>query len=159
MERLTLINSDGDLCRTSCEISDGDAWRKLAEYEDTGYEPQTIANLDNICRTQSNCIIRTGGRIEELENEITSLKEALSEYRGAEEQGLLIKLPTPIHKYLYDIHYGNVQKYRAIGYEIDIDGKWYVKIPYGRIPFTDFGVKVFLTREAAEEALKGSVPE
>lgn len=34
MERLTLINKCGDICRINCEISDSDAWEKLAEYEE-----------------------------------------------------------------------------------------------------------------------------
>lgn len=34
MERLTVINSDGDICRTRSDISDKDAWNKLAEYEE-----------------------------------------------------------------------------------------------------------------------------
>ena len=34
MKRLTCINKDGEICRTNCEISDFDAWKKLAEYEE-----------------------------------------------------------------------------------------------------------------------------
>ncbi|BCK01617.1 hypothetical protein [Anaerocolumna chitinilytica] len=45
------------------------ALSKLATYEDTGYEPQTIKNLDKICRDQSNSIIRHGLEMEKRYNE------------------------------------------------------------------------------------------
>lgn len=45
------------------------ALSKLATYEDTGCEPQTIINLDNICRDQSNNMIKRGLEMEQLYNE------------------------------------------------------------------------------------------
>jgi len=45
MERLTIISSDGEVCRTRRDISDGDAWHKLAEYEDTGLTPEEVTTL------------------------------------------------------------------------------------------------------------------
>ena len=34
MERLTKVGEDGYVYRINCEISDADAWNKLAHYED-----------------------------------------------------------------------------------------------------------------------------
>jgi hypothetical protein len=45
VERLTIISSDGEVCRTRRDISDGDAWHKLTEYEDTGLTPKEIKEL------------------------------------------------------------------------------------------------------------------
>lgn len=68
MERLTEQNK----IYQSCEfMEDGtaDYFNKLAEYEDTGFTPENIYNLHEIVNRQSNCIIRTGKRIEQLEDE------------------------------------------------------------------------------------------
>lgn len=42
MNRLTAINSEGDVLRTNSTISDRDAWYRLSEYEDTNIEPYQI---------------------------------------------------------------------------------------------------------------------
>lgn len=45
MKRLTCRDSDGRVCRTSCTISDGDAWERLADFEDIGAEPNEIISI------------------------------------------------------------------------------------------------------------------
>lgn len=40
MNRLTARESDGYVCRTAYNISDGKAWEKLADYEDTNHTPE-----------------------------------------------------------------------------------------------------------------------
>jgi hypothetical protein len=48
---------------------------KLMEYYDTGYESQTIANLDKICRDQSNSIFRLGKEMEKRHKELEKTKK------------------------------------------------------------------------------------
>ena len=45
MDRLAIIDSDGNVCRTGCDVSDRDAWYKLAAYEDTGLTPEEVKYL------------------------------------------------------------------------------------------------------------------
>lgn len=61
----------------------------------------------------------------------------LSEYEDAEEQGLLIKLPCKLGTKVYSIEDSKI-------YEIYYD-QYYL----------EDGVKIFLTRSEAEQALKG----
>lgn len=44
MERLTGKDENGNVYRTSSEISDSDVWNKLEEYEATGLTPEEIKN-------------------------------------------------------------------------------------------------------------------
>jgi hypothetical protein len=96
----------------------------------------------------------------------------LADYVDAEEQGLLIILPCKVGDAVYLIleRLDNGKKEilisRCVRYsnnsECEVWSMWFDcdetghTLEYDR---GDFGKSVFLTREAAEEALKGSIPE
>ncbi len=124
---------------------------RLADYEDTGLEPERIRNL-----------------IKEY-NKYSTLS---AHYEQLEEQGLLIKLPCKVRDTVYvdamtfgtrdDIEYAEAEvvsiritkkqtflKLRI--FALGLDG-----MPYGckNYPVSSFGKTIFLTREEAEKALE-----
>lgn len=89
------------------------------------------------------------------------LRERLKEYEDAEEQGLLLRLPCKIGDSVYSPTRDFISKYTICSIEKYKEGfffNWrceagiYIKVS----GFTDYdiGETVFLTREAAEQALK-----
>ena len=106
-----------------------------------------------------------------IENKVAKklLKDAiakLAEYEDLEEQGKLLKLPCAVGDTVYEVQNirKRIQPYEITSASVDRWGKWYFywRIKdgqgiYGRIdgfPESYLGVKVFLTREEAEAALK-----
>lgn len=78
----------------------------------------------------------------------------LAEYEDAEEKGLLIKLPCKVGDIVYRISADTIFPVEV--YQIRDDGVgWQMMITGGiYISFSDFGKTVFLTPEAAQQALK-----
>lgn len=72
----------------------------------------------------------------------------LYEYEDAEEQGLLIKLPCKVGDMVYIIHV-------VSGGGRYADDKFIEPVKFGYWCLDNWSKTVFLTREAAEEALKG----
>lgn len=147
-----------------------DALERLSDYEDTGETPESIKNLLGIARDQSNFIINSGlgNTKKELDYWKTEAKKAmaqLGEIKIAEEQGLLVKLPCKVGDKTYIV-------FNDMG-ELFITEGWYlseITITENDVIYefdcyktgdhesrnlNSFGKTVFLTREAAEEALKG----
>jgi hypothetical protein len=91
---------------------------------------------------------------------LTGAREELKSYKDAEEQGLLLRLPCKAgDTFLYEpMDKDTVHKLKVTGYRT-IQGDWVVETSFGPVPFLCIGKTVFLTREAAEEALKGSGAE
>lgn len=130
--------------------------KRLAEYEDTGLTPEEVQNL----------AAKWQGK--ELNKHITELLDA-------EEQGLLIKLPCKVGDTVYDIDFGRIMQFTITGFsyglneededceddeesESDNEIRLYCSNWNGSIT-QDFAISaidksVFLTREAAEKALK-----
>lgn len=135
MNRLTARESDGYVCRTACNISDGKAWEKLADYEDTNHTPEECA----------------------------AAFEELAAYRDAEQDGTLLRLPCKVGDIIYDIRGDwetgepmlNYHRVEAIYPTIRENGKFGFDIFA-----TDFGFSItektnmYYSREAAEAALK-----
>jgi len=108
---------------------------------------------------------------DEFGNECFSgdLINALASYEDAEEQGLLIKLPCKVGDTVYIHHRAFVDtivECQVIGFTWWGTDGFCVKANsdeygYGNvdIAFNKFGESIFLTREAAEQALKGSISE
>ena len=133
-------------CTNGCKVPK--MYCKLAKYED----------LEEQCIAENQCGIR------EL---LTKWKaffddiEKLCDYRKAEEQGLLLRLPVlpkPGMK-IYDI-YGVIENGETEPREITIRSfnitharMWYFHINNEVFTFDDFGKTYFLTREEAESAL------
>lgn len=72
---------------------------------------------------------------------ISQAIDKLAEYEDAEEQGLLLRLPCPIGTKAFYIMYGKSGWFIS-DYEFEV------------IDLLDFGNRIFLTREEAEQALK-----
>lgn len=80
--------------------------------------------------------------------------ERLAELEDAEEKGLLMRFPCKVGDTVYRISAGMILPVSVwrIGYE---GIEWYVLVSGAlHIPFSDFGKTVFLTPEAAQQALK-----
>ena len=87
--------------------------------------------------------------------------EELKEYKAAEEQGLLLKLPCAIEGVVWFVGNEFINDYKVRRYIVDesgvdciqvakeIDGKDY----WNSFSIDDIGKTVFLTREEAEQAL------
>lgn len=96
----------------------------------------------------------------------------LAEYEDAEEQGLLYKLPCKVGDTVWDIDIGKPIPYKITGFSLgDIDEEYDIPntdeiyfyasstIVDQRFPISDIGETIFLSRESAEGALKGSASE
>lgn len=160
-------------CCDDCKIKQ-EILNQLADYKDTGLEPSEIEMLfDTFCKT-----------VEKDYEDIKQLEADLSTYRTAEEQGLLVRLPSiKLYKTLYWIWGGDVMPVKYMGVRggcVDSDGKYHVNCRMKTLKdrtfvrsvhrklreYTyksgderwfyadDIGKTVFLTREEAERKRK-----
>ena len=120
---------------------------KLAQYEDTGLEPDEIEK---------------GRRYINLANKKGTIIEAVIDYaaemENLEEQGLLIKLPCKVEDTVYQIMYDRtIENYKVVGFEVDEKGKLYVRVlierPAATIKLSLRKEDLYFTREEAEKAL------
>lgn len=82
--------------------------------------------------------------------------EKLAAYEDAEEQGRLVILPCKVGDMVYRIHTkDHVEKHRVIAFHVSASGLWFWDENGRETPVDKIGETVFLTREAAEAALKG----
>ena len=139
MERLTKRHPNGVVGIAECRYYNYDDFqkmaRKLADYED----------LEEQCITENQCDLRMLLlKWKEFFDDIAELYD----YRKAEEQGLLLRLPCPIGTKVYAL----VDECEEM-YEPD---SWYTTISeelFDLYMVDCFGKEVFLTREEAESAL------
>lgn len=75
--------------------------------------------------------------------------EQLKDYKDAEEQGLLLRLPCKVGDTVYPIH--SVSPNRHVICQIDNVDKFFLMLSVSE---ERFGKTVFLTKEEAEQALK-----
>lgn len=172
MERLTISKHFGEHarfregagCRNPFEV----VVDRLAEYEDTGLTPEEIKDILSVLSENQDDVDEDGismGLIHELLE--------LARYRQAEEQGLLIRLPYKVGDTVFrlcDIGHNRHAK-EMIVKEIAIrysgsDLVSVIILAFGPehqykviVTQNEFGKTVFLTREEAEEALKGGERE
>lgn len=107
---------------------------KLAEYENIGLEPYQLRELDKIY-------------LEKCE-EANRLNKELAEYKKAEEQGMLLRLPCKVGDTVYAIEV-NEEEFEHFYCSVRIsEYKFELKF----LPL--IGKCIFLTREEAEQALK-----
>ena len=83
------------------------------------------------------------GMFSDRVSSLTKSIEILTEYKDAEEQGLLIKLPCKVEETVWIVH-------RVVGCPAFIE-----KIKFSISLFDRIGKTVFLTKEEADEALEG----
>lgn len=153
MNRLTKRNSNGvaymsiaeTLAKWEQEIEGSQAilegvyaiFQKLAEYEDTGLEPEEVYKT-----------IKAG---------VPEWIPKYLEYRDLEKQGRLIKLPCKVGDTVYHIFTGKIIEDRVIRITLNKDINEIDLRLYGYIALNSIGKTVFLTREEAEKALEKSL--
>nr|DAG73385.1 MAG TPA: hypothetical protein [Caudoviricetes sp.] len=86
-------------------------------------------------------------------NEVAELLEELKSYKGAEEQGLLMRLPCPIGTTTWDICGMDIRENVVSGIEYCKDGKWFLWANEDEW-LGELGELVFFTREEAEKKLE-----
>ena len=154
MERLTFDGNFCDIakCReinggSSCKdgyCSQRKVWERLKEYEDTGLSPEICLNY-KIFEDEAISKNVTFNRIVELMN--------------AEAEGRLVVLPCKVGDTVYMPYKGRVHKLRVQGISVSISGNDVIlhfgDYPVANVWGSEVGRTVFLTKEEAEQALKG----
>ena len=85
--------------------------------------------------------------------EATACVEKLAEYETAEEEGRLVVLPCMVGDTVYSVTlYNGICKHEIR--KFITDGSNTYACSNCKFPITDFGIRVFLTREEAEKALE-----
>lgn len=113
---------------------------KLAAYEDTGFEPEQVKQLNDAFKNS--------------QKKLEKAFDDLLAYKDLEEQGLLIKLPCKIGDRVFSNHNPHSTKGDKVT-QIKINrGGLHFKTWWGYFHISDIEKTVFLTREKAEKALK-----
>ena len=153
MARITFEGNfcDISMCRENpCPYngmcSQRQTWERLKEYEDTGFDPEEIA--DFMKRWEQT--VEIGGMLKKYC--IDHIRDLLH----AEQDGRLVVLPCKVGDHVWvDGREAVVENF--FGYETEryLHAQFYDNMQYIDIPFTEIGKTVFLTREEAALALKG----
>lgn len=138
MERLTERNEKGGAC-SSKDFTD--IVNSLANYED----------LEGQCIEENQCDLRMLLlKWKEFFDDIAELYD----YRKAEEQGLLLRLPCKVGDTIYHIEDGYIYEFKARSIDIRMEnGEYIFCIASMDYKAEDFGKIVFLTEKDAETAL------
>ena len=122
-------------CSYSCYANIADALNISKAYEDIGFEPEQVKQLNDAFKNS--------------QKKLEKAFDDLLAYKDLEEQGLLIKLPCKVGTDIFRI----VNKRIGRGN----NRKFNLTIQRGKAQWGDydkFGKTAFLTREEAEKALK-----
>ena len=159
MERLTARTEQGDAyipecfnrcegagttekCR-ECEIEHKLVY-SLAAYEDLGVSPEKLHEISDMYLDRCK--------------EINRLRAELAEYKNAEEQGLLLRLPCKIKDTVYAIVKNKIVKDVVEDYDIwSLRNGFHLRFRlrnYKNYVIGLFGKDIFRTQEEAEQALK-----
>ena len=153
MARITFEGNfcDISMCRENpCPYngmcSQRQTWERLKEYEDTGFDPEEIA--DFMKRWEQT--VEIGGMLKKYC--IDHIRDLLH----AEQDGRLVVLPCKVGDHVW-IDGRDAIVTEFFGYRSE---RYFHAVILGinkhiDIPFTEIGKTVFLTREEAEAALKG----
>ena len=153
MARITFEGNfcDISMCRENpCPYngmcSQRQTWERLKEYEDTGFDPEEIA--DFMKRWEQT--VEIGGMLKKYC--IDHIRDLLH----AEQDGRLVVLPCKVGDHVW-IDGRDAIVTEFFGYRSE---RYFHAVILGRnkhidIPFTEIGKTVFLNREEAEAALKG----
>lgn len=117
-----------------------------------------VRNYDGTSTSKQSLIVEEGLRAGTPSDYCSKIVTKLADYEDAEEQGLLLKLPCAIGTKVYNtIWWDDIHK------KVEVDGETYYKTihkhkvsesTFSLWDIKDFGKRVFLTREEAEQALK-----
>ena len=151
MARITFEGNfcDISMCRENpCPYngmcSQRQTWERLKEYEDTGFDPEEIA--DFMKRWEQT--VEIGGMLKKYC--IDHIRDLLQ----AEQDGRLVVLPCKVGDHVWADGREAIVVW-FFGYETEryLHAQFYDNMQYIDIPFTEIGKTVFLTREEAEAAL------
>ena len=153
MARITFEGNfcDISMCRENpCPYngmcSQRQTWERLKEYEDTGFDPEEIA--DFMKRWEQT--VEIGGMLKKYC--IDHIRDLLH----AEQDGRLVVLPCKVGDHVWaDGREAIVVWFLGYKTERYLHAQFFDNAKYTDIPFYEIGKTVFLTREAAEAALKG----
>lgn len=87
-------------------------------------------------------------------DKITDVIDKLVEYEDLEEQGKLLRLPCAVGDTVYEVSDGDIRKHKVFCIYLDEDNVPKLDLGWHCTILDNFGKTVFLTREAAETALK-----
>ena len=155
MARITFEGNfcDISMCRENpCPYngmcSQRQTWERLKEYEDTGFDPEEIA--DFMKRWEQT--VEIGGMLKKYC--IDHIRDLLQ----AEQDGRLVVLPCKVGATVYGHSKAEVSEYKVAVISL-ATYNWYLRCQNHNSDFwvtdADIGKTVFLTREEAEAALKG----
>lgn len=155
MERLTIRNSDGTVSQPTTTSIDALFYR-LAAYEDTGLEPEEIITGKELAEIA--CGLELLKKYRELGN-----FDRLRELAEADKEGRCVVLPVKVGNTVWIC--GSVRGVYSAKVRTFFIGRpslrgapdnsiQMIRTTECDIPIKDFGKTVFLTREAAEAALK-----
>lgn len=145
MERLTERWGEDDVW-----VKDHDyvtAAHRLADYEDTGREPEEVAALG---RLFNYALEESKTLTEQLE-----LLKRLRELAEADKDGRLVVLPCKVGDTIYHISKVRTSHFEDDKIIIDDEGRWKIyEMPFTLIHLPYIGKSYFLTREEAGKALE-----
>ena len=155
MARITFEGNfcDISMCRENpCPYngmcSQRQTWERLKEYEDTGFDPEEIA--DFMKRWEQT--VEIGGMLKKYC--IDHIRDLLQ----AEQDGRLVLLPCKVGATVYGHSKAEVSEYKVAVISL-ATYNWYLRCQNHNSDFwvtdADIGKTVFLSREEAEVALKG----
>ena len=130
-----------------------DAANRLADYEDTGMEPEEIERIVDAYGRGHTLRTESAERLE-IVREIKA--DRLRELVQAEKEARLVVLPCKAGDHVWvDGREAVVENF--FGYETEryLHAQFYDNMQYIDIPFCEIGKTVFLTRKEVDEALKG----
>ena len=153
MARITFEGNfcDISMCRENpCPYngmcSQRQTWERLKEYEDTGFDPEEIA--DFMKRWEQT--VEIGGMLKKYC--IDHIRDLLH----AEQDGRLVVLPCNVGDHVWaDGREAIVVWFFGYKTERYLHAQFFDNAEHTDIPFYEIGKTVFLTREEAEAALKG----
>ncbi len=146
MNRLTFLDNEKPAFRFQNCVYKIDVADKLYAYEDTGLSPEEVKRL----KERIFPISPFGDdKIDELEDAINNLRFQLSIYKKKVADGRMIELPCKMGDTVYELRYNHCCTCPDKDY-YSIDEKKFSLDMLNEINNT-----VFLTREEAEQALKG----
>ena len=153
MARITFEGNfcDISMCRENpCPYngmcSQRQTWERLKEYEDTGFDPEEIA--DFMKRWEQT--VEIGGMLKKYC--IDHIRDLLH----AEQDGRLVVLPCKVGDHVWaDGREAIVVWFFGYKTERYLHAQFFDNAEYTDIPFYEIGKTVFLTRDEAEAALKG----
>ena len=121
------------------------AVKRLGHYEDTGLEPEDLKNAFN-----ETAILKLAAQA------LSTTPDHLRDILQAEQDGRLVVLPCKVGDHVWaDGREAIVVWFFGYKTERYLHAQFLDNAEYTDIPFYEIGKTVFLTRQEAEEALKG----